>query len=209
MNEMSKNESKKYRNCDCEAPPCYQCEYYETNHKRPPTLATDCIVVESLLCSKRVNQVAELAVPVASLGDVISVDPGGVINPPITVTPDINGLVSQTTVVKDMVITTGYLPVSISALGLDAPLQLNIPFQAETNCPGVCPEDTVRLSPNNIEASVTQGIEALDVSVANILFKVIISTHLTVTRPIIAKADHLKIVKDVNEDRCQSSDNNG
>src|SRR5699024_2104450 len=111
----------------------------ETNSKRPPTLATDCIVVESLICSKRINQVAELAVPIPTLGDIISIGPGGVINPAITLTPDINGLVTQTTVVKDMVITTGYLPANVTILGIETPLQLNIPFQEETNCPGVCP----------------------------------------------------------------------
>lgn len=206
---MSKNESNNYRNCDCEDPPCYKCEYYETNSKRPPTLATDCIVVESLICSKRINQVAELAVPIPTLGDIISIGPGGVINPAITLTPDINGLVTQITVVKDMVITTGYLPANVTILGIETPLQLNIPFQEETNCPGVCPEDTVKLSPSKIETTVTQGIEALDISVANILFKVIMSTNLTVTRPIIAKADDLKTVKDVNDDRCDRCDVNG
>src|SRR5699024_9604192 len=133
----------------------------------------------------------------------------GVISPLITLTPDLNGLVTQTTVVKDMVINTGYLPANVTILGIEIPLQINIPFQQETMCPGVCPEDTVNESPFKIESVVIQGIEALGVSVANILFKVVLSTNLTVTRPIIAKDSKLKVVKDVNDDRCEQSDLNG
>lgn len=185
--------------CDCK-------ERYECNELKPvitpPTLATDCVVMESLICSKKVHNIAELAVPIPTLGDIISIGPGGVITPLISLTPNLNGVVSQTTVVNDMVIITGYLPASVTILGIETPLELNIPFQSETICPGICPEDTIKQSPFEIEASVIQGIEALGVSVGNILFKVVMSTNLTVTRPIVTKADQLKIVKDVNENRC-------
>lgn len=105
-----------------------------------------------------------------------------------------------------MVINTGYLPANVTILGVETPLQINIPFQQETHCPGVCPEDTVKESPFKIEAKVTQGIEALGVSAANILFKVVLSTTLTVTRPVITKASNIKVVRDVNEDRCEGRD---
>ncbi|GEN30640.1 hypothetical protein HNQ35_001517 [Cerasibacillus quisquiliarum] len=202
---MSKCQSDKYCGCHCEEKPCYECEFHETK-KCPPKLASDCIVVDSLICSKKIYKVAELSVPVSTLGDIISIGPGGVITPLISLTPDLNGVVSQITVVKDMVINTGYLPANVTILGIETPLQINIPFQQETMCPGVCPEDTVKESPYKIEAKVTQGIEALGVSVANILFKVVLSTNLTVTRPVITKAKNLKVVKDVNEDRCESRD---
>src|SRR5699024_11230320 len=76
----------------------------------------------------------------------------GVISPLITLTPDLNGLVTQTTVVKDMVINTGYLPANVTILGVATPLQINIPFQQETICPGVCPEDTVNETPFKIRS---------------------------------------------------------
>lgn len=200
---MSNCTKKKY--CKCQERPCYYCEHYETE-KSPPKLATDCVVMESLVCSKKVYKIAELSVPIPTLGDIISIGPGGVITPLITLTPDIDSVVSQTTVVKDMVINTGYLPANVDILGITTPLQINIPFQQETMCPGVCPEDNVQESPFKIEARVTQGIEALGVSVANILFKVVLSTNLTVTRPVITKSDDLKVVQDVNEDRCEQRD---
>lgn len=196
-----------YRHCHCQDKPrpCYECEY-NARQNCAPRLDTDCVVVESLVCSKKVYKVAEIAVPIPTLGDIISIGPGGVITPLISLTPDLNGLVTQTTVVKDMVINTGYLPANVTILGVATPLQINIPFQQETICPGVCPEDTVKESPFKIEAQVTQGIEALGVSLGNILFKVVLSTTLTVTRPVITKASNLKVVRDVNEDRCEGRD---
>jgi len=195
----------KGNNCNCQADPCYECEQFETE-KCPPKLSTDCVVVESLVCSKKVYKVAEIAVPIPTLGDIISIGPGGVITPLISLTPDIQNIIAQTTVVKDMVINTGYLPANVTILGVATPLQINIPFQQETICPGVCPEDTVKESPFKIEAKVTQGIEALGVTVGSILFKVVLSTNLTVTRPVITKASNLKVVKDVHEDRCEQRD---
>lgn len=195
----------KGKNCNCQADPCYECEQFETE-KCPPKLSTDCVVVESLVCSKKVYKVAEIAVPIPTLGDIISIGPGGVITPLISLTPDIQNIIAQTTVVKDMVINTGYLPANVTILGVATPLQINIPFQQETICPGVCPEDTVKESPFKIEAKVTQGIEALGVTVGSILFKVVLSTNLTVTRPVITKASNLKVVKDVHEDRCEQRD---
>lgn len=192
-------------NCHHNKRPCYDCEYKEVS-KCPPELVSDCVVVESLVCSKQIYKVAELAVPIPTFGDIISIGPGGVITPLISLTPDLNGLVSQITVVKNMVINTGYLPANVTILGVETPLQINIPFQQETVCPGVCPEDNVKESPYKIEAKVTQGIEALGVSVGNILFKVILSTNLTVTRPVITKKSDLKVVRDVNENRCEQRD---
>jgi len=206
---MSKEDTKKHRKCNCDVQPCYECNYFEEANERTPVLATDCVVVESLICSKRINKVAEIAIPVTTLGDIITIGPGGIITPLVTLTPDLSGVVSQMTVVKDMIINTGYLPASVTILGIETPLQFNIPFQQETRCPGVCPEDNVSESPFKIEATVVQGVEELGIGVANIVFKVILSTNLTVTRPIIAKMENLKVVKDVNEDRCEQSDNNG
>lgn len=205
---MSASYGHKYCHCGCHQQPCYECNHY-TKRKQPPVLATDCVVVESLLCSQRVLNIAELAVPIPTLGDIISIGPGGVITPAISLTPHVNEVVSQTTVVNDMVIITGYLPASVTILGIETPLQLNIPFQSETHCPGVCAEDNINLTPFKIEASVTQGIEALGISLGNILFKVVMSTNLTASRPIITKADDLKVVGDVNEDRCQQRCSNG
>lgn len=205
--DLKQDALKHHHNCNCQpaSRPCYECEYYEVE-KCPPKLASDCIVVESLVCSKQIFKVAEIAVPIPTFGDIISIGPGGVITPLISLTPDLNGVVSQTTVVRNMVINTGYLPANVTILGVETPLQINIPFQQETVCPGVCPEDTVKESPYKIEAKVTQGIEALGVSVGNILFKVILSTNLTVTRPVITKNPNLKTVRDVNQDRCESRD---
>lgn len=183
-------------------PACPECEVTPVE-ECAPELRTDCVVVDSLICSKRLSKVAELTIPVATLGDIIEVGPGGVISPLITLQPDINGIVSQITVAKDTIINTGYLPANITVLGITTPIQVNLPFQEETSCPGACPEDKVQETPFKVEAVITQGIEALGVGVANILFKVILSTNLTVSRPVITKNPDLQVVRDANPDRCK------
>lgn len=182
--------------------PCPECEASQPGNNCPPPLATDCIVVDSLLCSKKVQKIAELTIPVATLGEIIDIGPGGVISPLITLTPDLSGVVSQVTVVPGTVINTGFLPANITILGISTPLQINLPFQQETECPGVCPEDNVTESPYKIEAVITQGIEALGVGAASILFKVILSTNLTATRKVVAKEPDLQLVSDISPDRC-------
>jgi len=107
-----------------------------------------------------------------------------------------------------MVVITGFLPASITILGIETPLQISIPFQQEINCPGLCPEDRIVITPFKIDSVITQGIEAIGVSVANILFKVLLSTTVTATRPVIVKDSQMKIVGDVNEGRCETSDYN-
>lgn len=205
MSDETNQSTKQDKKCRCKKRDCYECNYYETK-KFSPQLATDCVVVNSLICSKKIHKIAELSIPIPTLGDIISIGPGGIISPLVTLTPDLNGIVTQVTVVDDMVINTGFLPANITVLGLPLPIQINLPFQQETVCAGVCPEDTINESPYKIEAVVTQGIEALGVSVANILFKVVLSTNLTVTRPVVTKSSNLKVVKDVNGDRCEKDD---
>src|SRR5699024_2766628 len=205
---MSEKETNQRNAHNCQQKSCPECESFETK-PCPPQLSTDCVVVDSLVFSEKVYKVAELSIPVSTLGDIISVGPGGVISPLITLTPDLSGLVSQVTVVNGMVINTGYLPANINVVGLQLPIQINLPFQQETSSPGICPEDTVNESPFKIESVVIQGVEALGVSVANIVFKVVLSTNLTVTRPVITKTPNLQVVRDVNEERCRQDDFNG
>lgn len=183
------------------APPCPECEVFPVE-PCPPRLRTDCIIVDSLICTKRLQKVAELVIPAATLGDIIEIGPGGVISPLVTLTPDLSGLVSQVTVVEDTVINTGYLPANITILGIPTPIQVNLPFQEETSCPGTCPEDRVEETPYQVDTVITQGIEALGVGVASILFKVILSTNLTVSRPVVIKDPNMQTVRDVHPDRC-------
>src|SRR5699024_6395907 len=145
----------------------------------------------------------ELVIPVPTLGDIIEIGPGGLISPLVTLLPDLNGLIQQTTVAKDLIVVTGFLPANVAILGIETPLQINLPFQEEIVCPGVCPEDTIRETNLTIKTVITQGIEAVGITVANILFKVVLSGSVTATRPLLTKAKDLQIVGDVNEDRCE------
>src|SRR5690625_3809063 len=102
-------------NCKYRERPCYECEYNKV-HRCPPTLASDCIVVNSLICSEKLHLVAELSVPIPTLGDIISIGPGGVITPLISLTPNLGGIVNQVTIIKNMVVITGYLPANVTIL---------------------------------------------------------------------------------------------
>jgi hypothetical protein len=69
-------------------------------------LTTDCIVVNSLVCTKTVQKVAELTIPAATISDIIVVGPGGVTTPLIRLVPDLSNVVSNIIVVRDKVINT-------------------------------------------------------------------------------------------------------
>lgn len=166
-----------------------------------PELTTDCYVMQSLVCSKEVQKIAELRVLATTLG--VTVDDDGTITPAIQLTPDVTNIVSNAVLVKDKVINTGFVPVSIAVAGTATPLQVNLPFQQETNCKGACPEDTLMETTFQLEAVVVQGIPALGIGEAEVLLKVVLKTTLTVTRPVIAKFDNtIHPLQDVVQDRC-------
>jgi hypothetical protein len=194
----------------CKPPvkPVNTCPTCNTRISCPPAveLTTDCILVNSVVCTKTVQKVAELTLPAVTIGDIITVGPGGVITPLIQLVPDVTNIVSNVIVIRDKVINTGFLPANIVIAGITLPVSVNLPFQNETDCPGACPEDTVTETPFQVEAIVVQGIEALGISVATIRLKVVLRTTLTVTRPLLAKIpNNLKIIQDVNPNRCANS----
>ncbi|MFC4076068.1 hypothetical protein [Salinithrix halophila] len=171
----------------------------------PPALTSDCFVVNSLVCSTNVQKVAELILPAVTINPIITIDPTGTITPLVTLTPDINGAVSNTLLIRDKVINTGFIPANITIAGIELPVQVNLPFQQETECPGACPQDTLTETPFQVEAVIVQGIAALGITVAAIRFKVVFRTTITVTRPVIAKLPGVKPVQDLNPDRCETN----
>ncbi|WP_062197656.1 hypothetical protein [Massilibacterium senegalense] len=171
----------------------------------PPQLSTDCFVVQSLVCTKEVQKVAELRIPAATLGVIVDIT--GSITPLIQLVPDLNNIVTNTILIKDKVINTGFVPANITVAGIVTPFQVNLPFQQETDCPGACPEDTVTETPFQVEAIIIQGIAALGIGIAEVLVKVVMKTNITVTRPVIAQfADAtLNPIQDVVPNRCGNS----
>lgn len=194
--------------CNSKPRPCYECEYTYYRRRKAPRLSTDCIVVDSLVCSQTVPLVAEYYTPLTVLGDLVTIGPGGIISPIVTLTPDVDNIVYKITVFKNLIVLTGYLPANITIFGIELPISISIRFQKEINCPGVCPQDDVTVSPFKLKGTVAQGIEPYGVVVGGIMFKAILSTKVTATRPVIVKERNLRVVSDVNEDRCEMSDDN-
>ncbi|WP_411954207.1 hypothetical protein ACKXGF_13460 [Alkalibacillus sp. S2W] len=188
---------KQQAGCNCNVEnPAYQ----------PAKLTNDCTVVNSLLGTKTVQKVAELTLPVTAFSGL------GVLDNLVSVnlTPNLNEITQNVRVIKDKVVNIGLLPatISVSILDVDLPVTLNttLPFQEHTDFPGICPQDNVQETPLEVEGIFTQpGVPVIDAAgielVDGILFKVILRTTITATRPVIRDAQGN--VCDVNPNRCE------
>ncbi|MED3647840.1 hypothetical protein P4475_13715 [Halalkalibacterium halodurans] len=191
--------------CGCHDSVC-DCHFKAPVRKEAP-LTSDCIVVDSLVCSKTVQKVAEITFPLdliapagITIADIIS----------INVVPDLNGITQNSRIIQDKVVNIGLIPatITVTVLGVDLPLTLttSLPFQEHTDCPGACPEDRLHETPLEVEGIFTQpGVPVLGVAglelVEGILVKVILRTTITVTRPIVVDKEGHKC--DLVQHRCQ------
>ncbi|MDX8047035.1 hypothetical protein SH601_13665 [Gracilibacillus sp. S3-1-1] len=174
---------------------------------KPAQLTNDCVVVNSLVGTKTVQKVAESTLPITAfaglgvLDDIVSVN----------IVPNLDAVTQNARVIKDKVVNIGLLPASItiSILDIELPVTLDtsLPFQEHTDFPGACPEDTLTETPLEIEGIFVQpgvpviGAAGIDL-VQGILFKVILKTTITVTRPVIQDASGN--ICDVNPNRCET-----
>ncbi|MCP3029648.1 hypothetical protein [Halobacillus sp. A5] len=172
-------------------------------------LTNDCVLVNSLVGTKSVQKVAEVTLPLTVfeglgvLEDIVS----------INVVPNTDAITQNVRVIRDKVVNIGLIPatITITIAGIELPVTLSttIPFQEHTDFPGACPEDTVQEAPLEVEGIFTQpgvpvltGPLGIDL-VEGILFKIILRTTITVTRPVIQ--DRFGRVCDVNPNRCDNS----
>ncbi|MFS0611970.1 hypothetical protein [Lederbergia ruris] len=89
----------------------------------PPCIAadvTDEILVNKIVCSRPVHITGESSLIVFTPPELLPLA--------ITLTPDLEGIVLNSTILKDAVVTTGYVPVSI-AVGILTTVTLDLPFQ--------------------------------------------------------------------------------
>ena len=181
------------------------CKVKEPTFK-PAKLSTDCAVINALVGSKTVQKVAEITLPatafgVADLDDIIS----------IGVVPNLGAVTQNARIIEDKVVNIGLLPVTLTVTATGAaPVTITtaLPFQEHTDFPGACPQDTLNESPLEVEGIFTQpgvpvvtGPAAGDL-VLGILFKVVLRTTITVTRPVIV--DGKGNVCDLNPNRCDN-----
>ncbi len=166
----------------------------------------ECLKVLSVICSKRVQKVAEARLDLLDLGIPAGTDPDLLT---FDVTADPNNIVMRGTLLEGKVVNSGYVPVSviISVAGVALPaVSLNLPFQAETECPGACPGDDLQETRPIIEG-VLEPVFTPVISIGDALtlgtltFKVIIRTQITVSREKLVEAS-VKVIGDINEDRC-------
>ena len=200
--------SSSCKTCNSHDSTC-SCDFKAARKTTP--LNSDCILVNSVVCSKMVQKAAEFIFPGTAFTPVI---PVGAVIVSVGVVPNLAGIVHNVTVIRDKVVNIGFIPATITVTALVAgvaatfTLTTSLPFQEHTDCPGACPEDTVTEAPFVIEGIFTQpgvpvlGITGL-VTLTGILVKVILRTTITVTRPLImdSKGD----ICDVNDRRCEGT----
>lgn len=170
-------------------------------------------LVEKVVCSKSVQKTAEFLLP-AAIGPL---GPGSILDfltglvPTLvnaTVTPDLNNIQQEVTVIKDKIINLGFIPATldIDLAGTVFNVPIRIFFQEHTDCPGACPGDTVTETPPVVEAVLNQPLLGTDSSgglVVNLLlFKAILRTHITVTRRGIVKNGKFC---DLDDRRCEQT----
>ncbi len=186
----------------------FECN--KKKHKEVCKPEVDCLKVNSVICSKTVQKVAELTLPAVDIGIGADNDLGLV---DFNIVPNPAGIVMRGTLVEGKVIISGYVPVSVTVIlaGVALPsFTLNLPFQAETDCPGACPGDDLQETQPVIEA-VLEPVFTPQVSVGEInlvgtvTFKVIIRTHITVSREKLVYST-VNVIGNINEDRCRRSE---
>ena len=157
QNNRSRHMDRKCKSCGSHDSAC-KCQFKAPRKKAKP-LASDCVVANSVVCSKKVQKVAELAIPFARFGFEPSTvaDLAGV---QISIVPDLANIVINRRVIKDKVINMGFVPTTITVTppgGTAVEVgPFNIPFQLHTDCPGACPEDTVIETPFVLEGTFAQ-----------------------------------------------------
>jgi hypothetical protein len=163
----------------------------------------DCHIIDSVICSKKVQKIAE-----SRTGFTVGFSGSTDVNIDVTVHED--RIDQNIVVIKDKIVNIGVVPVTIIVRPTSGPgsiiLEDILRFQEETECPGVCPEDTVTETPLQVEAVIAQAIQTGSFNGGTpafaIVVKVILRTRITATRQVVKSKDGCLI--DVNENRCEA-----
>ncbi|BCJ88030.1 hypothetical protein [Effusibacillus dendaii] len=161
----------------------------------------ECILVQSVICSRAVFLTAEAKIPACHLQ--LKLDPSGEIKQAIRLIAGESSDISiNLSLVKDIAVVSGFIR-GIVVINNRISCPVVLPFQTEFECKGICPEDNIRNTIPVVQGILPPlGIPHGDDQQDAIVFKVILKTQVTVTRERIAKAN-LEILGDVNEDRCK------
>ncbi|MED4476337.1 MULTISPECIES: hypothetical protein [Bacillaceae] len=159
----------------------------------------DSLITKNVICSKTVQKIAETQRFVGFGGGTEDIN--------IDVTVHKNRIASNIVVIKDKIVNIGVVPVTVIIRSGTGSITFEdiISFQEETECPGVCPEDTVTETPLQVEAVIAQPIRLdgfVGATAFQIIIKVILRTTITATRPVIKSRDGCLI--DLNKDLCKT-----
>ncbi|MFL0361431.1 hypothetical protein ACH0BF_00245 [Pseudobacillus sp. 179-B 2D1 NHS] len=197
-----------------------KCQFKVLEPQMKP-LTSDCTIIDSIICSKEVQKVAELTVPLSLFGIFQSTPVPVGTRFSLSVNPNVAEITHNVVAIKDKVVNIGTIPANLGlTANTDASIPIPnvtfpIPFQEHTDCPGACPGDLVQESPFVIEGVFVQSGApvpfiagdvldnvAISLDTSGFLIKIILRTTITVIRPIIV--DKNGNICDVNPNRCNN-----
>lgn len=153
------------------------------------------ILLQSVLCSKKVRLVASAK---SELFEKLHKDTD------IRFQPDPHHIKISSFLMKDFVILQGSIEGNLIVDNVHH-TRITLLFQEEIVCEGACPGDVLKHTPPVIEGVIPpQTVGGLREGSCTIIFKVIVSTQITVIREKLGEIT-VNVIGDINDDRCKSS----
>ncbi len=163
----------------------------QTDKCSKPELET--ILIQSVICSKEIRLVASAKTNLVHNHDMN-----------IRFVPDQHNIKITGYLLKDFIVLQGSVQGDI-IINHECYTRVTLLFQEEIVCEGVCPGDVLSHTEPILEGVIPPQCIMGDGGQKNtIIFKVILSTQVTVVREKIGKIS-INIIGDVNEDRCRVS----
>lgn len=170
-----------------------------TNHHPPSSkhCANEHVLINSVICSKKVLLVAKKKVELKVLKEVI----GYKLHEDISFSPNPSTISLKFFLFKDVVVIMGFIKGTLIIDGICVK-KIVLPFQVEVKCEGICPRDKFTFTPPLIEGIIPpQVFPGDDLGEISIIIKVLLETQITVSKEKIVKS-LVEVIGDIDEKRC-------
>ncbi|MFD2114196.1 hypothetical protein ACFSTH_14850 [Paenibacillus yanchengensis] len=164
--------------------------------KTDACLTNEAVLVQSVLCSKKVNLIAFEHKSLHKIKKEI-----------IQFIPDLTSIKLNTTLLKDMIIVQGFIVGNI-IIDERVVIKTTLSFQEEVICEGVCPGDVVKHTTPVLVGVLPAQVIPGDSTFDDVVFKVVLSTQVTVIREKLGTIS-VNLMGDINEHRCETPTNTG
>nr|WP_263327324.1 hypothetical protein [Neobacillus sp. Marseille-Q6967] len=161
------------------------------NSKSETCLTNEAILIQSVICSKKVKLIAQANTCLKKLK-----------NKNVQFIPELSSVQITGTLLKDLVVIQGFIKGVVIVDG-KCVKKITLSFQEEVICEGACPGDTLKLTTPILEGTLPpQVIPNHGHEGSTVVVKVILSVQATVVREKIGTVS-VTIIGDINEDCCK------